>query len=166
MCWVLSRQGELQGWGTASPTWLGLSKGFFGGLFSCGKKLGQFAACFPYGEPDGWRGGSWINRQISQARRAAAAAPAGQECPSLGTLTLATTEPPARPGCHSTLPGATMQLNYSFHGNQWRKSNKSSSLQTRRAFQKPWHGQAGACTHEWQLGAGTGTHLSATRHSC
>lgn len=39
-----------------------------------------------------------------------------------------------------------MQLNYSFHGNQWRKSNKSSSLQALRAFQKPWHSQAGVCT--------------------
>lgn len=53
----------------------------------------------------------------------------------LGTLTLVTAEALARPGCHSTLPGATVQLNYSFHGNQWRKSNQSSSLQTLRAFQ-------------------------------
>lgn len=69
-----------------------------------------------------------------------------------GDTALVTTEPPARPGCHSTLPGATVQLNYSFHGNQWRQSNKSSSLQTPGAFPKPRRGQAGAHTHEWQLG--------------
>lgn len=70
---MLNRQGGL---GHSTLTLYSLpgafQGGFFGGLFCRGKKLGQFAVCFPYGEPDGWRGGSWINRQISQARRAAA----------------------------------------------------------------------------------------------
>lgn len=80
----------------------GIFQGFF---FSCCKKWGQFAVCFPYGEPDGWRGGSWMHRlpdrQISQARQAAAGS-AGRIGTSLPGVCSApvTAEPPARPGWH------------------------------------------------------------------
>lgn len=50
-------------------------------FFPSGKKLGQSHVCFPSGEPDGWRGGSWMNRlpdrQLGPARRAAAGGAGG-----------------------------------------------------------------------------------------
>lgn len=145
-------------------------------FLSYGKKLGQFAVYLPYGEPDGWRGGSWVNRLpdtlISQARRAAAgntsrtgmSLPGGHSAGHHGAPGQARVAPAVPPETRA-LAKEPPQINYSFHGNKRRISNKSSSLQTQEPSKSPG-AASGGCVHMGMAAQGTGHphHEAPTLH--